>query len=148
MKIDETDLKIIELLKEDARIPYSEIANKVHLTRAAVRKRIKELEKMGAILGYTVQINSVALDRRIYVFIYIEVGPNYIEDVAKKLVENKNIAIVSQHTGFSGLHVHAFIPNTSQLSAFLTENIYNLRGILNVKTSLLIKNYKTNAYLC
>lgn len=146
--MDDTDLKILELLMKDARISYSEIARKVHLTRVAVKKRIIALEKTGAILGYTVQINSAAIDKKVSVFLDIEAAPLYIESIAKKLAENKNIAIVSQHTGFSGLHVHAFIEDTSELSIFLEENIYNLKGILNVKTSLLIKNYKTNAFLC
>lgn len=148
MKLDDTDLRIIELLKEDARLTYSEIARQVHLTRAAARERILALEKNGVILGYTVQINSAALNRGISIFLDVEVEPYYIESIAKKLVENKDIAIVAQNTGQCGLHVHAHISNISELSCFLDNNIYNLKGVLNVKSSLLIKNYKTNAFLC
>lgn len=147
MKLDETDLKIIELLREDARLTYSEIARQVHLTRVAARERILALEKNGVILGYTVQINSAALNRGMSIFIDIEVEPCYIENVAKKLVENKDVAVVSQNTGQSGLHVHAYISDVSNLSKFLDNNVYNIKGVLNVKSSLLIKNYKTNAFL-
>jgi len=148
VKLDETDLKIIELLRVDARLSYSEIARQVHLTRVAARERVLSLEKNGVILGYTVQINSAALNRGISIFIDIEIEPCYVEIISKNLVENKDIAIVSQHTGQSGLHVHAYISGTAELSKFLEDNIYNLKGVLSVKTSLLIKHYKTNAFMC
>lgn len=42
--MDETDKKILNLLKENARIPYSEIAQKVSLSPPAVKERITKME--------------------------------------------------------------------------------------------------------
>ncbi len=49
--LDETDLEILELLTEDARRPYKEIAEQVGLTPPAVSDRTSRLEDQGIIQG-------------------------------------------------------------------------------------------------
>ena len=46
-----------------------------------------------------------------------------INDVAKELMKLNEIAIVSQHTGSTGLHVHAYIDSVDKVSKYLEENI-------------------------
>ena len=49
MRIDETDRRIIEVLKEDARKPYVAVAKEVGLSEASIRKRVKKLVKAGVL---------------------------------------------------------------------------------------------------
>ena len=53
--IDKTDNRIIDLLLEDGRMSYSEIADRVGLSRTAVKNRIDALEKSGCRLQKTCQ---------------------------------------------------------------------------------------------
>ena len=55
--IDETDNKIIELLTDNARMSYSEIGERLSISRTAVKNRIDALEKSGVIKGYTVVVD-------------------------------------------------------------------------------------------
>ncbi|MFC0623135.1 Lrp/AsnC family transcriptional regulator [Kribbella deserti] len=55
--LDQTDRKILDLLRENARRPLREIATAVGLTVAPVQRRIARLEKLGVIERYTVKIN-------------------------------------------------------------------------------------------
>src|SRR5688572_30461685 len=57
--LDEVDRKIIELLRQDARRTVKDIAARVHLSAAPVKRRIERLERAGYILGYTVQLAEV-----------------------------------------------------------------------------------------
>ena len=147
-KIDETDLKILEILKENGRASYSEIAGEVHLSRVAVRDRILHMIESGLIVGFTVKISSEAYNKPVSIFFDIEVEPREISYVANKLSELEDVAIVSQHTGMSGIHVHAHIDKVENISSFIEKNIYCIKGIKNVNTYVLIKNYKTNTWLC
>jgi Lrp/AsnC family transcriptional regulator of lysine biosynthesis len=54
--MDETDRKILKILKEDARAGYVEIGSQVNLSEGAVRKRIKTLTDDGVIRKFTVKI--------------------------------------------------------------------------------------------
>ena len=50
--MDQTDSRILELLKENARLSYSEIGETVGLSRVTVKRRIEQMEKSGIIKGY------------------------------------------------------------------------------------------------
>ena len=47
--LDELDQKILELLIQNARISYSDIGEKIGLSRVAVRTRVQALEQKGII---------------------------------------------------------------------------------------------------
>ncbi len=145
--IDETDRQILELLKIDGRMSYSDIAEKVHLSRVAVRDRIVNMMNNKVIMCFTVQINAKAYNKDVSAFFDIEVDPMKLESIAKQLADNEEIAIISQHTGTTGLHVHAFIDCMENLSQFMNENFYSIKGVKSVHSYVLIKNYKTNPYL-
>jgi len=66
VKIDDTDKKILEILKSDCRIPYNTIGKKINLSRNAVKYRIKSLEKIGVICGYKIFIDFSQLNRFSY----------------------------------------------------------------------------------
>lgn len=61
MKIDEIDLKIIEELKEDSRLSMRELGRKINLSPPSVTERVKKLEEMGIIEGYTIRVNRKKL---------------------------------------------------------------------------------------
>lgn len=51
---DRADERILAELTRNARIPHAEIADKINLSRNAVRQRIERLERSGLIGGYTI----------------------------------------------------------------------------------------------
>ena len=92
-------------------------------------------------------IDAKAYQTLASVFMDVEVEPSKLDFVAKKLSAQTEIAIVSQHTGITGLHVHAYIDSVERLSQFLEENIYSIDGVKSIESHLLIRQYKTNSYL-
>lgn len=143
-KVDATDRKILGLLMENARISYAEIGRRVHLSRVAVRDRIKQMEDSGVITQYSAIIDRNALGLELAVFLEIEVLPSRIESVATEISKMKEVTIVYQMTGPTILHVHIFIENSEKLSKFLNDKIYPLEGITRTSVYMLLKNYKTN----
>ena len=58
--MDRVDLKILELLQQNARISLKDISAQVYLTSPAVSARIDKLERIGVIEGYHARINPEA----------------------------------------------------------------------------------------
>ena len=50
--MDETNKAILRLLRDNGRMPFSEIGEKIGISRVAVKKRVKKLEDEGIIRGY------------------------------------------------------------------------------------------------
>jgi DNA-binding Lrp family transcriptional regulator len=57
VKLDDLDERIIDLLREDARRTITDIASRVNLSPAPVKRRIDRLEQLGVITGYTVALD-------------------------------------------------------------------------------------------
>ncbi|KZE79153.1 transcriptional regulator [Paenibacillus elgii] len=71
MELDQTDIEIIRLLRQNARIQWKEIGEKVFLSGQAVGNRIKRLEDLGIIQAYTVQVNEEKMGRSVLAFITV-----------------------------------------------------------------------------
>lgn len=147
MTLDATDYRILEILQTDGRITYSDLAEKVNLSRAAVRDRINAMKDSGIIHGFTAIIDAKAYEKFASVFMDIETEPRKLDDVAKQLLQFPEVAIVSQHTGQVGLHVHAYIDRVDKVAEYLEKYIYPIDGVKAVHFELLVHQYKTTAYL-
>ena len=60
-RIDDTDHKIVALLREDARRSYGDIGDRVALSAPAVKRRVDRLRRDGTIRGFTAVIDHAAL---------------------------------------------------------------------------------------
>ncbi|MCX7748752.1 MAG: Lrp/AsnC family transcriptional regulator [Clostridia bacterium] len=88
--LDDMDIKILALLLENARYQWKEIGEKVHLTGQAVAARIRRLEDMGVIEGYTVKLNPEKTGYAVTAFINVFMKSNdhyAFQDFLKKCKE-------------------------------------------------------------
>ena len=60
----DTDLKLVALLRANAREPTASLARKLGLARSTVQERIARLEREGTIKGYTVRLSDAAQSRQ------------------------------------------------------------------------------------
>lgn len=74
--LDETDLEIIELLREDARRTLADVAERVSLSAPAVKRRVDRLERERVITGYTVQVDHALLGRPLQAFTELRFAGN------------------------------------------------------------------------
>lgn len=79
--LDELDNKIIEVVKENARLTYSEIGEKVGVSRISVKKRMEALEEKGIIQGYKAVIDSTKLSEGVRFILDLETTPECFEDI-------------------------------------------------------------------
>ncbi|MFC4543294.1 winged helix-turn-helix transcriptional regulator [Halosolutus amylolyticus] len=110
--LDDTDLEILQLLTEDARRPYSEIADHVDLTPPAVSDRIARLEDQGIIRGFTVDIDRAKLRRDVAVLAELDANPGAVDDVYAAATDLDGVDHVFE--GMDGrVIVHATLPDAN-----------------------------------
>ena len=63
--MDQIDQKLLELLRENARMPLKKLAEQVFLSPPAVAARMERLEQRGIIQGYRAVVSPKALGREI-----------------------------------------------------------------------------------
>ncbi|MTV48187.1 winged helix-turn-helix transcriptional regulator [Heliobacillus mobilis] len=74
--LDQTDLEILKLLRKNSRMQWKEIGEIVHMTGQATSSRIRRLEDIGIIEGYTVKVNEGKMGRPILAMITVFMKSN------------------------------------------------------------------------
>ncbi|MHC3438304.1 AsnC family transcriptional regulator [Natrialbaceae archaeon A-gly3] len=72
--LDETDLEILRLLVEDARRPYSDIAERVGRSAPTVSDRIDRLQELGVVKRFTVDLDRSTITDGIEVLLDLELA--------------------------------------------------------------------------
>ncbi|MGQ4619399.1 winged helix-turn-helix transcriptional regulator [Nocardia sp. R7R-8] len=80
--LDKVDLQILELLRLDARRTVTDIATRVNLSLAPVKRRIDRLEQIGIIRGYTVVIDRGVLQPFVEAYCHIRVTSDGTDELA------------------------------------------------------------------
>ncbi|MEZ0330320.1 MAG: AsnC family transcriptional regulator [Methylophilaceae bacterium] len=73
-ELDRIDNKILSVLQQDARIPITELAEKVGLSVTPCGERVKRLEKEDVILGYHARLDPHALGLSLLVFVELKLS--------------------------------------------------------------------------
>lgn len=126
MKLDETEVRILEELRTDARISRNELAEKAGVTTPTVSSKIERLESAGIIEGYSASLNTKKLGFQRYIFtVKVSIG-----SASEMSEEIKDIAEVDELyiTDDSELIAHVLVSDFRGLDSFLdklkeTENI-------------------------
>jgi len=85
--LDDTDREILHLLMEDARRPYSDIADTVGLSAPAVSDRVDRLQEVGLIRRFTLDVDRTLLDEGVPVLVTVETTPGAAVDVRNRLAD-------------------------------------------------------------
>ncbi len=99
MSLDDKDLKILQILARNARVTYTEIGRKVGLSDVGVIKRVRRLENLGVIKGYTVVIDPRKLGYNLVSMTGIDVEPQKLFDVVNDLKKIENIKFIAITSG-------------------------------------------------
>lgn len=83
--LDDTDRAILRLLVENARRPYSDIAEHVDLSAPAVSDRIDRLRELGVVRGFTVDVDRSLLRSGVPVLVELAVPVGHAGDAADAL---------------------------------------------------------------
>ncbi|MBO8183078.1 MAG: Lrp/AsnC family transcriptional regulator [Archaeoglobus sp.] len=140
--VDEKDVKIIKMLMDDARISYTNMAKKLNITEAAVRKRVKNLESRGVIRKYTVEIDSSKLGYNIISLTGIDTEPEKFLDVAKNLKNEDFAKSVYITTGDHMIMAEIWAKDGDELTKIISEKIGKLPGVKKICPAIILEKVK------
>lgn len=135
LEIDNIDLKILALLSEDAKIPYTEIAKKVYVSGGTVHVRMRKMEEMGIVRGTTLNMDYSKLGYDITAFlgIYLEKSSLY-NQVVEELKKVPEIVKIHYTTGNYSIFTKIHCRDTKHLREVLHDKIQKIDGIVRTET--------------
>ena len=133
-QLDRLDQKILTLLIENARYSYSEIGERIGISRVAVKARIDALEKKGI-------INPQKISGAVSCYFEIEAEPARLQEIEERLCRNETITQIYRMSGNCCLHVHAVAASQEELESLLRE-IDGLPGVVRVSSRVILSRVK------
>ena len=137
--MDKFDQQILALLRADARLPVSQIAREVSLSRSAVSERIRQLEHSGVISGYHAQVAVPgAAGIKAYLELFYQGGrcENYVE-LMRVFPEVRRCSGISGETDMLVVIEAATMQRLSEIRG----EIENFPGMQKVKTHMVVKDW-------
>ena len=140
--LDALDQQIVQLLIENARRSYSEIGQRIGISRVAVKMRIQALEQRGVIEEYTTVINPQKISGAVSCYFEIETQPDALPAVELILKENEVITQIYRVTGRNKLHVHAVSASAEEMEKLIREVIDPLPGVIDCSCNIILSRIK------
>jgi Lrp/AsnC family leucine-responsive transcriptional regulator len=134
--IDTKDLKILEALQANARVPLSELGRSVGLSQPAVSERVKRLEETGIIEGYGARINPRALGLGLMALVRLRTSHEHIKTCLKRFSEIPHIVEVHRVTGDDCFVLKVLVPAPEDLETIVDR----IAGFGTVTTSLVLRS--------
>ena len=141
---------VLQLLKENSRLPISDIAYMLNVSESKVEKTIKKLETEGVIEQYTILINEEKLDEApptIRALIEVSVQPEKnkgFDHIAKQVLQYENVV---DHYLVSGSYDFLIVVEGESLhdiSSFISKKLSSIKNVKGTRTHFILKKYKEN----
>ncbi len=141
--LDDTDLRILKLLQDDARIANAAIAREVDLAPSAVFQRIRKLEAEGVIRGYHARLEPGVLDQGLLAFITVQTGEGArAKETAAMLASVPEVLEVHRVVGDDCFLMKVRVRDTQALGALLDEKIQTLPPVASTRTTIVLSTAK------
>ncbi|MCD6208421.1 MAG: Lrp/AsnC family transcriptional regulator [Methanosarcinales archaeon] len=143
--IDERDMKIIDMLRENARTPHTEIAARLGVGESTIRNRVRALEEDGVIKQYTVITDPAKLGYNSVALVGIDVEPEHLLDVAMRMSEFSEVKFVATSAGDHMIMTEVWLEDGGALRSFIAEKIRKLPGVKSVSPTVIMDNWKVRS---
>ncbi len=136
-----SDLDLIKILRENARMPYVKIAERLGVTETAVRKRIAKLEKEKIIKGYTVQVDLRKLGFEIDALIGVDTKPECFLHILQRLKDMEEVVSLYSSSGDHMILAECWFRNSMELAEFV-QKLESMEGVTRVCPAILLEKVK------
>lgn len=136
-ELDPIDRRILDELSADARLPIATLAQRVHLSRHAVRNRLDRLEAQKVITGYTIRLGETQAPKaRAILRVYRKdrMRGKDVTDAIAKIPEVTTCYVVS---GDSDLVLHIEAESQDRINAIWSQ-LANLPGVTDTNTAVVL----------
>lgn len=151
--LDAIDRRIIRYVQENARISFTELAEKVGLSVSPCLRRVKRLEEEGIIRGYATLISQDKIGLPVNVFVGVKLERQSVKDLEEFEQQIKSCREVMEcyfMSGDSDYHLRVVTKDLGAYERFLMNVLTRIPGVANVKSSFALRqvSYRTALPLC
>jgi len=137
--LDHMDHRIIGELRSDARVSWRELGERVHLSPTSVADRVRRLERLGVVAGYTVRVDPAALGRTVRAVVDVSLGPgDQVDRFETALASREEVVFAAYVTGTADYSINVECEGAEGLDAFVRW-LRADAGVARTETKMLLR---------
>lgn len=145
--LDKTDLAILKLLQQNARITIKEISEKVHLSTTPVHERIRRLEQSGVIEKYVTVLNAAKIGKGLMVICYVSLrqhGKHTGEGFIRAVLQMDEVLECLTISGEFDFMLKVVAANMDEYYHFHVNKLSSIENVGNVQSVFVMGVVKMN----
>jgi len=145
MELDATDLRILRVLQDNAKISNIELAQKINLSASPTLARVKNLEKNKIISHYVGLVDPAALGLKMNVFIQVSLDRQesaVLDRFEHEVSRFGEVMEVYLMTGDEDYLLRIVVPDIQALEQFILNHLTKIPGIKKIRSSFALKQVK------
>jgi Lrp/AsnC family transcriptional regulator for asnA, asnC and gidA len=139
-KIDNLDRKILEIISQNARIPFKDVADVCGVSRAAIHQRVQKMIEMQVIIGsgYHVNPKILGFNTCTYIGVELERGSMY-KDVVPELEKIPEVVECHFTTGPYTMLIKLYAKDNEHFMELLNGRIQEIPGVISTETLISLR---------
>jgi Transcriptional regulators len=139
-KIDKLDRKILEIISQNARIPFKDVADVCKVSRAAIHQRVQKMIEMKVIVGsgYHVNPKILGFNTCTYIGVELERGSMY-KDVVPELEKIPEVVECHFTTGPYTMLIKLYAQDNEHFMELLNGRIQEIPGVISTETLISLR---------
>ena len=139
-KIDKLDRKILEIISQNARIPFKDVAEVCNVSRAAIHQRVQKMIEMKVIIGsgYHVNPRVLGFNTCTYIGVKLERGSLY-KDVVPEFEKIPEIVECHFTTGPYTMLIKMYARDNEHFMELLNGKIQEIPGVISTETLISLR---------
>ncbi len=133
--IDKLDKKILQLISQDARIPFLEVARECNVSGAAIHQRIQKLRTAGIIKGSEFVIDNYKVGFQTCAFVGVVLNDiKLFSDVVEQLKAIPELVECHYATGKYAMFVKIYAKDNRHLLHIILDKLTVIPGVAHTET--------------
>ena len=150
LKLDKTDIKILELLQQDGRMTTKSLAEQLNLTTTPIFERVKRLEREGIIDKYVALINQKKIDKKLIIFVSISLKNHtrsYLDGFVNEMTTYNEVQECYHIAGNFDFMLKIILKDMEAYEQFIYTKLSVNTNISNVQSSFVLSKNKYSTAL-
>ena len=136
-----SDLDLLHMLMENSRTPFLEIARRLGVSEAAVRKRVRKLEEEGVIRRYTIDVDLRKMGFEVHALIGVDTEPEEYIPTLEKLRKMEEVISLYSASGDHMILIECWFRTSTKLTEFI-KKLNDMKGVTKICPAIILEKIK------
>lgn len=145
MKLDETDIRILDILQGNGRIKNAELAAAIGISPSPMLERVKKLERNGVIQKYVALVDAARIGKAVTALVSVSLAVHQLETLEnfeKKVTQFSEVVECFHITGESDFFLKVVVSGMDAYREFVLHKLTQIKGINRIRSSFVLDKVK------